>query len=106
MGLLTSNAVITDDVARLFNHLSGMAQETHYKRLLVAPHGVRRGLLENINTEIVNHKRGLPVRRADQGQLDRGRGRHRRALPGVAGRGAGRPVGARHLLGAARACPG
>ena len=48
MGLLTSNPVITDDVARLFNHLSGMAQETHYKRLLVAPHGVRRGLLENI----------------------------------------------------------
>ncbi len=61
MGLLTSNAVITDDVARLFNHLSGMAQETHYKRLLVAPHGVRRGLLDNINTEILNHKRGLPA---------------------------------------------
>ena len=61
MGLLTSNSVITDDVARLFNHLSGMAQETHYKRLLVAPHGVRRGLLDNIHTEIVNHKRGLPA---------------------------------------------
>ena len=62
MGLLTSNNIITDDVARLFNHLSGMAQETHYKRLLVAPHGVRRGLIENINHEIENHRAGLPAR--------------------------------------------
>ena len=39
MGLLTANPVITDDVGRLFNHLSGMSQETQYRRLLVAPHG-------------------------------------------------------------------
>jgi len=62
MGLLTSSTVISEDVAKLFNHLSGMSQETRYKRLLVAPHGVRRGLLENIDTEILNHKRGLPAR--------------------------------------------
>ncbi len=61
LGLLTSNTVITEDVAKLFNHLSGMSQETRYRRLLVAPHGVRRGLLENIDTEILNHKRGLPA---------------------------------------------
>lgn len=60
MGLLTSNSVITEDVARLFNHLSGMSQETTYKRLLVAPHGVRRGLLDNIEREISNHRAGLP----------------------------------------------
>ena len=60
MGLLTSNSVITEDVARLFNHLSGMSQETTYKRLLVAPHGVRRGLLDNIEREITNHRAGLP----------------------------------------------
>ncbi|MGB7963645.1 MAG: RNA degradosome polyphosphate kinase [Propionicimonas sp.] len=59
MGLLTSNSVITEDVARLFNHLSGMSQETTYKRLLVAPHGVRRGLLDNIEREITNHRAGL-----------------------------------------------
>ena len=39
-----------------------MAQETHYKRLLVAPHGVRRGLIENVNHEIENHLAGLPAR--------------------------------------------
>ncbi|MFZ2164802.1 MAG: RNA degradosome polyphosphate kinase [Propionibacteriaceae bacterium] len=61
MGLLTSNPVVTDDVARLFNHLSGMTQETRYKRLLVAPHGIRTGLIERINTEIANHAKGLPA---------------------------------------------
>ncbi|MBK8459103.1 MAG: RNA degradosome polyphosphate kinase [Micropruina sp.] len=58
MGLLTSNSVITDDVARLFNHLSGMGQETHYKRLLVAPHGIRRGLISFIEDEIAQQRAG------------------------------------------------
>ncbi|PKQ32305.1 MAG: RNA degradosome polyphosphate kinase [Actinobacteria bacterium HGW-Actinobacteria-2] len=61
MGLLTSNAVITEDVAKLFNHLSGMSQETGYRRLLVAPHSVRRGLISAINREILNHREGLPA---------------------------------------------
>ena len=60
MGLLTSHPVITDDVARLFNHLSGMTQETHYRRLLVAPHGIRKGLLNYIEQEISNHAEGRP----------------------------------------------
>lgn len=60
MGLLTSHPVITDDVARLFNHLSGMTQETHYRRLLVAPHGIRKGLLNYIEQEISNHAEGKP----------------------------------------------
>ena len=60
MGLLTANPVITDDVARLFNHLSGITHQTEYRRLLVAPHGIRSGLLERIETEITNHAAGLP----------------------------------------------
>ena len=60
MGLLTANPVITDDVARLFNHLSGITHQTEYRRLLVAPHGIRSGLLERIETEIANHEAGLP----------------------------------------------
>ena len=58
MGLLTSNPVISDDVARLFNHLSGMTQETNYRRLLVAPHGIRQGLLAYVDGEIANHLAG------------------------------------------------
>ncbi len=62
MGLLTCNPIITDDVARLFNHLSGMTRETNYRRLLVAPAGIRNGLIENIEHEIANHRAGLPAR--------------------------------------------
>ncbi len=61
VGLLTANPVVTDDVARLFNHLSGMGQETHYKRLLVAPHGIRRGLVEFIEDEIAHQHEGRPA---------------------------------------------
>lgn len=56
MGLLTCNPIVADDVARLFNHLSGMTQETHYRRLLVAPQGVRSGLIAAIDREIANKK--------------------------------------------------
>lgn len=61
MGLLTSNPIITDDVARLFNHLSGITQERNYRRLLVAPHGIRSGLIAQIEREIANHKAGKPA---------------------------------------------
>src|SRR5215211_2435299 len=61
IGLLTANPIVTDDIGRLFNHLSGMAQETQYKRLLVAPHGIRTGLIDRINNEIVNHEDGRPA---------------------------------------------
>ena len=62
MGLLTCNPIITDDVARLFNHLSGMTQDMNYRRLMVAPEGIRSGLLRQIENEIVNHQQGLPAR--------------------------------------------
>ncbi|HVD53665.1 MAG TPA: RNA degradosome polyphosphate kinase [Propionibacteriaceae bacterium] len=61
IGLLTANPIVTEDIGRLFNHLSGMAQETQYKRLLVAPHGIRNGLVDRINHEIVNHEDGKPA---------------------------------------------
>jgi polyphosphate kinase len=61
IGLLTANPIVTDDIGRLFNHLSGMTQETQYKRLLVAPHGIRTGLIDRINNEIANHANGKPA---------------------------------------------
>ncbi|HET9873604.1 MAG TPA: RNA degradosome polyphosphate kinase [Propionibacteriaceae bacterium] len=61
MGLLTANPIITDDIGRLFNHLSGMSQETSYRRLLVAPHGIRLGLIDRINNEIANFEDGKPA---------------------------------------------
>lgn len=61
LGLLTANPIVTDDIGRLFNHLSGMSQETQYRRLLVAPDGIRTGLLDRIAAEIEHHKAGRPA---------------------------------------------
>lgn len=62
MGLLTSNPIVTDDVARVFNHLSGGTGETRYRRLLVAPHSIRTGLLDLIHAEIAHHRAGREAR--------------------------------------------
>ncbi len=52
-------------------------------------------------------RRGRPAGgHPDQGQLAGRRDPDRRALPGLAGRGEGRPVGPRHLHDAARVRPG
>ena len=62
LGLLTSDPQITDDLSRLFNHLSGFALGTSYDRLLVAPTSVRTGLTDRIEREITNHAEGRPAR--------------------------------------------
>ena len=62
MGLLTCNPIVTDDVSRLFNHLSGMTAETSYRRLLVAPNGVRSGIIEAIDREIEHERAGRRAR--------------------------------------------
>ena len=51
-----------EEVARLFNVLSGYSMESSYQRLLVAPHSVRSGLIERIERESDNFRRGLPAR--------------------------------------------
>jgi polyphosphate kinase len=61
-GLLTANAEIGEDVAHLFNNLSGFSQHTDYQTLLVAPGSVRDGLIERIRAEAVNHAAGEPAR--------------------------------------------
>jgi len=50
-GLLTTDPQIGEDVAGLFNHLSGYATQGDYHRLMVAPGGLRQGLIERINRE-------------------------------------------------------
>jgi polyphosphate kinase len=62
VGLLTTDEEVGEDVARLFNVLSGYSMETDYRRLLVAPHALRSGLIERIEQETANHKAGLPAR--------------------------------------------
>jgi polyphosphate kinase len=60
MGLLTDSDTVGKDLTRLFNELSGYAIEKKFKRLLVAPLHLRKGLLKRIATEAANARAGLP----------------------------------------------
>ena len=60
LGLLTADDVVGKDLTRLFNELSGYAIEKKFKRLLVAPLHLRKGLIKAIRAETANAKAGLP----------------------------------------------
>jgi polyphosphate kinase len=60
LGLLTADPVVGEDLTNLFNQLSGFARGTSYRRLLVAPHSVRPGIIARIQREIANHREGKP----------------------------------------------
>ncbi len=60
LGLLTSSDTVGKDLTRLFNELSGYAIEKKFKRLLVAPLHLRKGLLKRIQTEANNAAAGKP----------------------------------------------
>jgi polyphosphate kinase len=60
LGLLTADDQVGKDITRLFNELSGYAIEKKFKRLLVAPLHLRKGLIKRIQTETANARRGLP----------------------------------------------
>ncbi|OLO93436.1 RNA degradosome polyphosphate kinase [Actinomyces naeslundii] len=61
LGLLTCDRDVAQDLTTLFNQLSGYAPRARFRRLLVAPRGLRDGLVERIEQEIVNHRAGLPA---------------------------------------------
>ena len=61
LGILSADTVLTEDLTKLFNQLSGFAPHSTYSRLLVAPRTLRTGLLEKIENEIVNAKAGKPA---------------------------------------------
>jgi len=60
LGLLTASDTVGKDLTRLFNELSGYAIEKKFKRLLVAPLHLRKGLLKRIRIEADNARAGLP----------------------------------------------
>jgi polyphosphate kinase len=54
LGLLSTDHELAADVTDLFNTLTGHSRQTRYRKLLVAPHGLRRGVLELIDGEIAH----------------------------------------------------
>lgn len=61
LGLFTCDPAVGLDLTRLFNELSGYAIEKKFKRLLVAPLHLRKGLLKLIERETRNAKAGRPA---------------------------------------------
>jgi polyphosphate kinase len=60
-GLFTTDEQVGRDLTRLFNELSGYAIEKKFKRLLVAPLHLRKGLLRQIEKERGNAMEGRPA---------------------------------------------
>jgi polyphosphate kinase len=61
-GLFTADPDITADVADLFHWLSDGVPRPQFRRLLVAPHEMRRGVLERIERAAEAARRGEPAR--------------------------------------------
>ncbi|WP_174557426.1 RNA degradosome polyphosphate kinase [Nocardia vaccinii] len=62
VGLLTAAPEIGADLTDLFNSLTGYSRKATYRNLLVAPTGVRAGIIERIQREVELAEQGLPAR--------------------------------------------
>jgi polyphosphate kinase len=60
LGLLTADPEVGADLTDLFNTLTGYSRQTSYRTLMVAPHGVRAGLLQRIDAEAERAWAGEP----------------------------------------------
>lgn len=56
LGYFTSDPDVAADVSDLFNRLTGYSHKRVYRKLLVAPNGMREGILERIEREIRHHQ--------------------------------------------------
>ena len=61
LGLMTSDAAITADVANVFNFLTGYAKHSDFQALLVAPVNMRQRLVALIDREIAHAQAGQPA---------------------------------------------
>ncbi|WP_424923395.1 RNA degradosome polyphosphate kinase [Actinocrispum wychmicini] len=61
IGLLTAEPSIGADLTELFNVLTGYARQDTYRSLLVAPQGIRRGIVERIEREVEHVEAGRPA---------------------------------------------
>ncbi|MEM0448900.1 MAG: polyphosphate kinase 1 [Methanomassiliicoccales archaeon] len=56
LGYITTDLDIGVDVSNLFNALTGYAEAPSYRKLLVAPLNLRKGILERIHREVEKHR--------------------------------------------------
>ncbi len=60
LGLFTARKDITEDIADLFNYLTGFGRVPQYRKLLVAPEHMRTGIIAEIDRVIAGHTAGVP----------------------------------------------
>ena len=60
LGLFTCDEDICNDVAEIFNYLTGYSEQKGFKKLLVAPINMRERFLELLEREICNVSEGKP----------------------------------------------
>jgi polyphosphate kinase len=56
IGLLTADPDIGADLTDLFNSLTGYSRKLSYRNLLVAPQGIRTGIIERVEREVEAHR--------------------------------------------------
>ncbi len=61
LGIISCDDELGEDVAKLFNELTGAIPTQEYKMLLVAPHNMRERFTQLIRQEVDNHLAGRPA---------------------------------------------
>jgi polyphosphate kinase len=61
LGILTADPRVGADLTDLFNTLTGYSRQTTYRTLMVAPRGIRTGLIEKIRREVRHAAEGRPA---------------------------------------------
>ena len=62
LGLFTCDEDIGNDVADMFNLLTGLGRSAEYRKVLIAPNGMREGIIDEINRTIESRERGERAR--------------------------------------------
>jgi polyphosphate kinase len=62
LGLLSTDDALGEDVSELFNALSGFSRTANYRQLVLAPHSLRRTIIEKIREQAERARRGEPAR--------------------------------------------
>ena len=103
LGLITTDEAIGEDVAHLFNNLSGYSRNASYDAAAGRPRlGAQRAARPDPRARSATTAPGGPARIRFKANSDRRRGGHRRALPRLPGGRAGAAADPRHLRAAAR----
>ena len=62
LGLFTAAGDVGADLTDLFNSLTGYSRQTQYRSLMVAPRGVRTGIIERVEREAERARDGRPAK--------------------------------------------